>query len=341
MSQYPPPQPPYQDQDVMSYSAVPPKTSGMALAAMILGIVAIPMMCAFGLGLVLGMVGLILGIISLISINREPQRLSGKGYAIAGIVTGSGSLLLLPLLIAILLPSLGKSRELANRATCAANLRGIMQSMVVYSADNDECYPIDSVTYHSTLASAAPMPTTGNISQNMYELVGIGMVAPQQFLCRSDPGPVKPSAIGGSNFSNDFAYSYSVAFPWSNKGIGGWWKNSMDAGVPIMADLAPANGTGSPVTNTLGGLGRESNSFNHQRDGQNVAFGDAHAEFVRNAACGEGGDNIYSSNGTGGPSPRGTKASDAGNHVLGAGTQGNWDVVLVPAADANAGYTRK
>jgi len=34
-----------------------------------------------------------------------------------------------------------RSRELANRAVCAANLRGIAQSMCVYAADNDDMYP--------------------------------------------------------------------------------------------------------------------------------------------------------------------------------------------------------
>src|SRR5437870_1807999 len=34
------------------------------------------------------------------------------------------------------------SRELSNRALCAANLRGIMQAIVVYAADNDEFYPL-------------------------------------------------------------------------------------------------------------------------------------------------------------------------------------------------------
>src|SRR6266550_2608231 len=48
---------------------------------------------------------------------------------------------IIALLIAILLPSLGKARELANRSYCAANIRGIIQSMIVYSNENSDAYP--------------------------------------------------------------------------------------------------------------------------------------------------------------------------------------------------------
>src|ERR1700761_2300049 len=48
---------------------------------------------------------------------------------------------IIALLIAILLPSLGKARELSNRSACGANCRGIMQSFNVYAADNGDAYP--------------------------------------------------------------------------------------------------------------------------------------------------------------------------------------------------------
>ena len=45
---------------------------------------------------------------------------------------------IIALLISILLPSLSRARELAKRAVCAANLRGIGQSQHIYSNDNLE-----------------------------------------------------------------------------------------------------------------------------------------------------------------------------------------------------------
>ncbi len=50
-------------------------------------------------------------------------------------------LLFLALLIAILLPSLSRARELAKRAVCASNLRGIGQAMYIYANDNEAWFP--------------------------------------------------------------------------------------------------------------------------------------------------------------------------------------------------------
>jgi hypothetical protein len=108
--------------------------------------------------------------------------------------------------------------------------------------------------------------------------------------------------------------------------------------------MAPLAGTGSPAaTPTATGAGatlRNANSFIHQRDGQNVGFGDSHAEFVRTPAIGQGGDNIYTTNGG---SPSATGAAFPGGVVpaIGAGgATGAFDICLVPAADG-ATFTRR
>ena len=49
---------------------------------------------------------------------------------------------IIALLISILLPSLARARELAKRAVCNANLRGIGQSCYMYSNDYDDSFPI-------------------------------------------------------------------------------------------------------------------------------------------------------------------------------------------------------
>ncbi len=43
---------------------------------------------------------------------------------------------IIAILISILLPALAKARELANRAVCMANIRGIIQSMITYGQSN-------------------------------------------------------------------------------------------------------------------------------------------------------------------------------------------------------------
>jgi len=49
---------------------------------------------------------------------------------------------IIALLIAILLPSLGKAREQARRATCAANLHGIGQGVAQYAGEFNDSMPI-------------------------------------------------------------------------------------------------------------------------------------------------------------------------------------------------------
>ena len=274
---------------------------------------------------------------------------------------------IIALLIAILLPSLGRARELSNRSYCAANLRGILQSMNVYAADQGDTFP--TVTSGAT-AGAYTFASAGNSSNtnadaaiNLYYTSGTGassvtacwwilvlknQVSPKQFICKSDPvGAGSPAPISNSSnqFQLDFSasnqFSYSSAFPWSGTSVGGWWKNITDSSLPIMSDMAPKNGTGNPlaVTNAVPTNAKVWNSNNHGRDGENVAYSDAHAEFARRPDVGPNTDNIWTNNGTGGPSQTGT--------VLAPGTVGAsygtasapYDVIMVPMRDIATGTT--
>ncbi|MFA6133893.1 MAG: type II secretion system protein [Phycisphaerae bacterium] len=49
---------------------------------------------------------------------------------------------IIALLVSILLPSLGRAKELANQLKCMANLSGIGKAGLVYMADNDDKYPM-------------------------------------------------------------------------------------------------------------------------------------------------------------------------------------------------------
>ena len=48
------------------------------------------------------------------------------------------------ILISILLPALAMARELADRAVCTANVRGIIPSVVIYAQNNNGCFLYDA-----------------------------------------------------------------------------------------------------------------------------------------------------------------------------------------------------
>jgi hypothetical protein len=71
------------------YGAYPmqaPKTNGMAIASMVLGIVGLVLLCCYGLGGLPGVIGAILGHVSMKQIRERGE--NGRGMALAGVITG-------------------------------------------------------------------------------------------------------------------------------------------------------------------------------------------------------------------------------------------------------------
>ncbi|HEY0008105.1 MAG TPA: DUF4190 domain-containing protein [Tepidisphaeraceae bacterium] len=135
MSQLPPNIPNYQHPSQAVYQA--PPTSGLAVAALVCG-------CIGVLFFPLAIVAIVLGIIALVK-TRDP-RVGGRGLAIGGIAAGAAGLLVGLLLMSILLPSLNRAREAANRIQCASHMRQIGLALRVYSNENQSLYPRDLAT---------------------------------------------------------------------------------------------------------------------------------------------------------------------------------------------------
>jgi prepilin-type processing-associated H-X9-DG protein len=91
-----------------------------------------------------GVPAIIFGILGLADINNPRKRVSGKGLAISGIVLGSVTSFMLfivvPVLIALLLPAVQAAREAARRAQCTNNLKQIALAMHNYASTYD-CFP--------------------------------------------------------------------------------------------------------------------------------------------------------------------------------------------------------
>jgi hypothetical protein len=64
-------------------------SNGMAIASMVLGIIAIPTTCTWGLGIIVGILAIVFGFIARSQLRRnETNTASGRGMALAGIICG-------------------------------------------------------------------------------------------------------------------------------------------------------------------------------------------------------------------------------------------------------------
>ncbi len=137
---------------------------------------------------------------------------------------------IIAILISILLPALAKARELANRAVCMANIRGIIESLITYAQSNGGVFPTvyydnyyryegwycntpqepygyseanGPTTAQAMVANwyndAGNPPGSGNgdgricPAANLWLLVLQGYATPATFICPSDPLAVRPS----------------------------------------------------------------------------------------------------------------------------------------------------
>ena len=118
----------------------PSKTSGLAVASLVLGIL--------GLTCILPIIGpllaIIFGIVALNQISKSGGQIAGQGQAIAGLITGGVSLVMIPiiiLMVAIALPNLIQARERARAGQCLNNVKGISLACAMYANDNSGKLP--------------------------------------------------------------------------------------------------------------------------------------------------------------------------------------------------------
>jgi hypothetical protein len=114
----------------------PAKTSGLAIASLVLGICVI-----FTCGLT-AIIGLILGIVGLCAISKRAEQLKGKGLAIVGIVLSVISIILTPgILMALLMPALTNARTQARTMISMNNAKQLCLVMAMYCQDNEGSFP--------------------------------------------------------------------------------------------------------------------------------------------------------------------------------------------------------
>jgi len=232
---------------------------------------------------------------------------------------------IIALLISILLPSLNRARETANRVKCASNLRQIGQAIMLYANDNKGNYPRTTMgttqgfTFNPTWGTGSTstdpflgtsIPSANDVTAALYLLLRTQDITPEVFTCPSsnaekwDFGGGANTAQNWSNWNGttgiarNLSYSYQNPYPSTNAISAGFKLNNsitsefavasdINPGAPGDGDVGGSNDNVKAVTSTSTSRDmKQGNSNNHDEDGQNVLYGDGHVSFEQNPFVG-------------------------------------------------------
>jgi len=146
----------------------PPKTSGLAIASLVLSILGF--LTAFiGVGIILTVIALIFGISAMKQIKARPKEQGGYGLALAGAIIGGIStfIFFLSILATIAIPSFVKYRERANDASTIEQDSSLgysesLSDLLSYSVSNPDDTDVTFIfgTFNSSRYSFTTSPSS-------------------------------------------------------------------------------------------------------------------------------------------------------------------------------------
>ena len=163
---------------------------------------------------------------------------------------------IIALLIAILLPALGRAREQSRRTACLANLRSLGQAMYLYSNAHRDRLP----------NANPPSSWDPNLGGRALLELAANYAHPAVFHCPSDAEP-EPTQI----IKTDYFFEESVHLSYEFFPI--WWNGPEG---PILTRL---RGQAPLAWDLDGGEPNPSPLQNHGLAGGNIVFADGHAEW--------------------------------------------------------------
>ena len=115
-----------------------PPTSGLAIAALLLGILS-PFTC-----MLTALPAIIMGIIALVNIRSSRGTLKGLCMAIAGVALAALGMLIL-LGLGVVMPLMIKTHQAGVRVACRENLVAMGKAMRVYASEHEGRFPTPSI----------------------------------------------------------------------------------------------------------------------------------------------------------------------------------------------------
>jgi hypothetical protein len=286
--------------------------------------------------------------------TRFNSRSSLRGFTFVDLLV---VLCLVPLIGVLAVGCYRHHEGTSNRVKCSSNLRQISLAMIMYVGDsgnrNLKCafprtlYSADAAPCWGTGTKAKDPfgeggPQANDVSAALFLVLRTQDITSETFTCPSTnasrdtfDGGVATDRSNFTSVKDNLSYSYQDPYTNEDDSKSLRLTASISSDYPILSDLNP--GTAGDHDNVIVATTanpqrmKDANSNNHDGDGQNVAYSDAHVEWFTSpftgVARGQSRDNMFTAanetdNATGG----------AGSNVVAHPVDGN-DSILLPTDD--------